>query len=457
MITAEEYVPEEVKLNEWAHASCDKYDYMAAAFCGATAGIIDILFVGAPGISDLGKITDEGFDTLVKKAASLCGWNPREGKEDSIASAIGYFERHFGVNYDQRSTADVDGVFDMAAKNHHFKSLSHAPDPIGLFFSILDQFTNKSSFLDNGQLIRVDTSSTDFRLEGGNFIAKLFCGFCNWLGHIMSDIAGSSGNRGQGDGRGSGLPAPFMELFGACDFGSFQVGNDRQNLATVMTRVFQKGYDFRFSVTTAIPVIMQDLMIRIFWVIRQHYFEGKPWGDCIPNSKHADLRIMLIVGCATLCLVDGTDAAIRGAMAGGNILVFILHLNYVAWFRLVMLVLKELIIRYGPQIKRALLNLVMNFMQGISLSEQKAICAFYDRMEKYDKKLDALFKEFVAEVEAEYKQFMENLNGTYNVALPTNVRADYSVKLAKDAGVKDSNIIHSNEELDDYIRNNRKF
>lgn len=117
------------------------------------------------------------------------------------------------MNYDQRSTADVDGMFDMAAKNHHFKSLSHAPDPIGLFFSILDQFTNKSSFLDNGRLIRVDTSATDFRLEGSNFIAKLFCGFCNWLGHIMSDIAGSSGNRGQGEGRGSGLPAPFMELW----------------------------------------------------------------------------------------------------------------------------------------------------------------------------------------------------------------------------------------------------
>lgn len=31
-----------------------------------------------------------------------------------------------------------------------------------------------------------------------------------------------------------------------------------------MTRVFQEGYDFRFSVTTAIPVIMQDLMIRVF-------------------------------------------------------------------------------------------------------------------------------------------------------------------------------------------------
>ena len=452
MITAEEYVPEEVKLNEWAHASCDKYDYMVAAFCGAMAGMIDILFVGAPGISDLGKITDAGVDTLVKKVASLYGWSPREGKEDSIASAIGFFERHFRVNYDQRSTADVGGMFNMAAKNHHFKSLSHAPDPIGLFFSILDQFTNKSSFLDNGRLIRVDTSATDFRLEGSNFIAKLFCGFCNWFGHIMSDIAGSSGNRGQGEGRGSGISAPFMELFGTCNFGSFQVGNDRQNLATVMTRVFQEGYDFRFSVTTAIPVIMQDLMIRVFWAIRQHYFEGKPWGDCIPNSKHADLRIMLIVGCATLCLVDGTDAAIRGAMAGGNILVFILHLNYVAWFRLVMLVLKELIIRYGPQIKCVLVNLAMAFMQSVSVSEQKAIQAFYERMEKYDKELDELFREFVEEVEAEYKQFKENLNGAYNVELALPARKGYSVKMAQDAGVEDNKIIQPKEELQDYVR-----
>lgn len=224
-----------------------------------------------------------------------------------------------------------------------------------------------------------------------------------------------------------------------------------------MTRVFQEGYDFRFSVATAIPVIMQDLMIRVFWAIRQHYFEGKPWGDCIPNSKHADLRIMLIVGCATLCLVDGTDAAIRGAMAGGNILVFILHLNYVAWFRLVMLVLKELIIRYGPQIKRVLANLIMAFMQSASVSEQKAIQAFYERMEKYDKELDALFKEFVAEVEEKHRQFKENLNGAYNVELPTNVRVDYCVKMAQDAGVEESKNMQPKEELQDYVRRRKLY
>lgn len=85
------------------------------------------------------------------------------------------------------------------------------------------------------------------------------------------------------------------------------------------------------------------------------------------------------------------------------------------------------------------------------MSEQKAIQAFYERMEKYDKELDELFREFVAEVEAEYKQFKENLNGAYNVELATNVRADYCVKMAQDAGVEDSKIMRSNRDLDHYM------
>ena len=451
MINENDYMPEQVKLNEWANATCDKYDYIAAAFCGAAAGFIDVVFVGAPGMSSLGNLADSATDELVKKAASLCGWKPRPGKEDSIASAIGFFERNFPVNYDQKSTADVGGAFKMAAKNHHFKSLSHSPDLIGLFFSILDQFMNTSSFISDGKIIRIDTSNVESPLQGTNLVSKLFSGFCNWLGHIMSDIAGSSGNRGQGQGRGSGIPAPFMELFGLCDFGSFQVGKDRQDLATVMTRVFQEGYDFRFSIATAIPVIIQDLMIRVFWVIRQHYMRKKPWSDCMPNSKHADLRIMLIVGNATLCLIDGTDAAIRGAMAGGNVMIFILHLNYAAWVRLVMLVLRELAIRFGPVIKQAIKDLMNSVLYISTPWEKQAIAEFYERLERYDYELERLFREFAIQVEKEYQTFMKNLNGSYNNLLPSNVRADYSIELAKDAGVTDANIMHNNKELDDYM------
>lgn len=53
---------------------------------------------------------------------------------------------------------------------------------------------------------------------------------------------------------------------------------------------------------------------------------------------------MLIVGDATLCLMDGADAAIR---SGGDALTFCLHLNLIAWYRLVTLVIREVCIRLG--------------------------------------------------------------------------------------------------------------
>ncbi|MCQ4978427.1 hypothetical protein NE583_10620, partial [Veillonella parvula] len=86
----------------------------------------------------------------------MSGWNPKARQENSIASAIGYFERNFKVNYDHRSSVDVDGAFKMGTINHHIKSLGHSPDPVGLFFSILDQFTNTASFVSEGKLIKVD-------------------------------------------------------------------------------------------------------------------------------------------------------------------------------------------------------------------------------------------------------------------------------------------------------------
>lgn len=176
---------------QWENDTCDKYDYLIAAFCGAVAGLVDVVFVGAPGLSKLGKMTDAATDDMVRKFAKMVGWDPTVGNESNVGSAIGYLERRYRVNYENASTKSVGGQFQMSTKNHHYKSLAHCPDIIGLFFSILDQFTNTASFLSDGKLIRVDTSGRNFELQGGNFVAKLFCGFCNWFGHIMSDIAGS--------------------------------------------------------------------------------------------------------------------------------------------------------------------------------------------------------------------------------------------------------------------------
>ena len=245
------------------------------------------------------------------------------------------------VNYDQRHTADVGNIFSMSVKNHHMMSLSHSPDIVGLFFSLLNQFTSTSSFIARGELVMIRTDT--FELQGGNFIAKLFCGIANWFGHIMSDIAGSTGSR-VGTGRGSGVVIPFYELFQFCKFGKFQVGQDRQDLATIAIRAFQQGYDFRFGLATAIPVIITDLSIRLIWSLRRHFQYGMSLNECIPTQKHDSLRVMLLFGNGTLCVMNGIDAGLR---SGGNFLAFFMRLNLIAWFRFVTLVLKEVCIRVG--------------------------------------------------------------------------------------------------------------
>ncbi|WP_353106486.1 hypothetical protein [Acetoanaerobium noterae] len=321
---------------------CDKYDYLIAVACGAIGGMVDIFLVGSPKDSVLTKWTDEQVDNSVKGFAKMVGWSPREGNESNVASAIGFLEKKFNVNYDQRHSGDVNNLFNMSTKNHHMMSLSHSPDIVGLFFSILNQFTSTSSFIADGKLITISTDN-QFELRGNNFISKLFCGIANWFGHLMSDIAGSSGSRGN-NGRGSGIVIPFYELFGFCKFGKFNVGKDKQDLATIATRAFQEGYDFRFGISLAIPVVITDLSIRLIWSLRRYFQYGKPLNECIPSKKHADLRVMLLFGNGTLCVMDGIDAGVR---SGGNFLLFFMRLNLIAWFRFITLVLKEMCIRLG--------------------------------------------------------------------------------------------------------------
>jgi hypothetical protein len=318
---------------------CDKYDYLIAAGCGVLGGVIDIFLVGSPKDSVIGRWTDDQVDSTVKSFAKFVGWSP--SKENSIASAIGYLEKKFRINYDQRHTVDVDGVFNMTTKNHHMMSLGHSPDIVGLFFSILNQFTNTSTFIADGKVISISTKSSE--LQGSNFISKLYCGIVNWFGHIMSDIAGSSGSRGQG-GRGTGVVIPFFELIQLCKFGKFNVGKDRQDLATIAIRTFQEGYDFRHGLAMSIPVIFTDLAIKFFWSVRHHYVDKRPLSECVPTARSEKLRIMLLVGSGTLCCLDGIAAGVK---SGGNWLVFFTQLNIIAWFRFIQLIMRELGIRFG--------------------------------------------------------------------------------------------------------------
>ena len=311
--------------------SCDKYDYMIAGTAGLLAGIVDVLFVGVPGKGGLTSFTDDMANKSVERFAKINGWKgPREGK-DSVASAIGFLERKYKVNYDHRHGGDVDGLFKMSTKNHHIKNLAHSPDLVGLFFSLLDQFTSTAHFVDEGRLISIDTDT--FELKGGNFLAKGFSGFVNWLGHLFSDLAGSSG----AIERGSGIPIPFFSLLQFMDFGEF--GQHKQTFAKVSVQVFEQGYDFRHGMALSIPVLIAELITRIGWVAKRKFYHEEPWSNCLPSASNPELRRMLLVAHGSLCLVDATDATLK---SGGDIIQFMLRSNIIAWARFGTLALKEL-------------------------------------------------------------------------------------------------------------------
>lgn len=435
---------------EWTEAKCDKYDYLMAAFSGAVSGVIDIFFVGAPGMSKLGALTDNAADNLVMKFAKMNGWSPRAGKEGSISSAIGFLEKKFPVNYDHNHTVAVDGAFKMSAANHHYKSLGHSPSIIGLFFSILDQFRGTSSFLSNGALITIKNESSRSLLQGHNLPAKVFSGFCNWLGHLISDLSGSSGGRGKGTGRGSGITIPFMELFQLCNFGKFQVGQDLNTLATVMTKVFQEGYDMRFGAAMAIPVFLNEMMIRAMWVVRQRFFKNKDWKDCVPSEKHADLRIMLIVGYATFCAIDGTDAALK---SGGNAVSFVLRLNIIGWARLIALVFKELRIRYGEKVMAALKSFLAEVGLLLTQAERQLLDEYQKRLEKLDLDLHLLLTQLIEALEHEYRLIYQALDDSLNETLSLEERANHSVTLARNCAVPEEKIMKNNDDLDKFFLN----
>lgn len=321
---------------------CDTYDYLTSVVCGAIGGIVDVFLVDLPQTSKLAALTDKQVDKAVMSFAKTQGWDG--GRSNSVKSAIGYLENGsaktgfsgFKVNYDQATSAATGGlVGNMSTKNHHMLSLAHSPSIVGLFFSILNQFTSTSTFVQNGSLI---TIGSDSLLLGSDLPSKLFCGIANWFGHIMSDVAGSSGAAG----RGSGIVIPFFELFGFCNFGSFKVGKYRNTLSQVAVKVFEEGYDFRFGLAMAIPVLITDLSIKLIWALRRHFEFGYPIEKCFPSSDNNELRTMLLVGHGTLCIVDAVHA---GIMSGGNAVIFFSRLNLIAWTRFIWLVIKEICIQ----------------------------------------------------------------------------------------------------------------
>ena len=240
---------------------CDKTDYILSACSGALCGVIDVFLVGKPGESPIGEITDKWFANRTEDFAKLCGWT---GDNGNLSSAVRHLEKKFKIPYDQNGIGDIaKGLLGLTPTNHHFKSLGHNPTILGLFFSILDQFTNTSHFVSEGELITFSKFDCDFHLEGKNIPSKLFCGFVNWFGHLISDISGSSSSKG----RGMGIPSPFWswtnDIITIKRKLNLPVGEFDKSINKLALDIYKQGYDARFQTAQAIPVFVNELLVRI--------------------------------------------------------------------------------------------------------------------------------------------------------------------------------------------------
>lgn len=151
----------------------------------------------------------------------------------------------------------------------------------------------------------------------------------NWLGHLISDMAGSSTSAQKGR-EGMGIPGLFMSLF------KYLASIPPFNL-TPLPRIVDELYrDERFDLRSelaaldqlgkqAIPVIAGDLLVRSFYFIRRLAQEYKEHGDwklinwknVIPFKNRTIVRMMTIES-GTFTAIDVADAAIRSAIKNGG-------------------------------------------------------------------------------------------------------------------------------------------
>lgn len=420
----------------------DKIDYMLAAGAGALAGVMDIFLVGKPNESPVGEITDQWFENRTKDFAKLTGWTG--GESHSLSSAVRHLENKFKIPYDQTGTGDAaKDVFGLTPTNHHFKSLGHNPSLLGLFYSILNQFQNTSAFVTGGELISLQKADEKFELMGHNIPSKLFAAFSNWMGHLISDLSGSSSSKG----RGMGIPSPLWtwtnSVIAIKSKLNIPVSTFDQSVNELAVKIFNQGYDVRFQAAQAIPVFVNEMLVRFLYSTRRmlHYFstlESECYSfevmwETVQPFTHPTVKRMLTVAHGTFCLVDLSDATIGGYSKGLGLfqpVEFFLRLNLVGVGRFT-------ISLYGEG-KRAITYQQVKKEQAFVMREKVIVEHYLEGLkilaDRYD---DQALIHFITDFTATdlYIEVFEK-----------------SVLLAQKRKVADENLLNNKKEIDQYFR-----
>lgn len=323
----------------------DGIDYAVAVGCGILTGLIDAFWVGEFSMASGREWGTGKVNSLVSSFAKSQGCS-----SDNLQGQVSFLEQKFGLPSDNLWSGK--GV-KINTWSHHLDDFAHHPTPVGLFFSILTQFTGKGYFQNwSGESFAFEV--VDDSLIGNDITSKLFAGTFNWFGHLMSDAAGSSGALTAGSS-GMGIPGPLVSTLKEL---SSLPGINRTEFPHLIKKYFVGDrMDLRAELGVlqqlgrqALPVLLNEVLVRGFYFIRRMIieykntgsFSGIDWNKTLPFKNRTIVRMMTIAS-GTFCAVDMADAGIRSAIkSGGNPTAFatnfLLRVNFVGVGRFVVAV-----------------------------------------------------------------------------------------------------------------------
>lgn len=188
-----------------------RLDYRIAAGSGLLTGLLSVFLEKSLSVEEAAKIGGKEADRIVVNAARVFGCNipsdkaifDKDGRCDTevLSKAIKFLEDKFPIPQDMLTPGFGGGL------QHHLRDFSHHPTILGLFFSILGQFTGTGYGTDtDGSFIKLPFPKD--ALIGKNVPEKVAIGTFNWLFHLVSDIDGSNQNAG----KGTGIPGPVLSM-----------------------------------------------------------------------------------------------------------------------------------------------------------------------------------------------------------------------------------------------------
>ena len=350
----------------------DKVDYAIAIASGILSGIVDSMLVGELSFEQANQWGNKQAEDIVLKVAKYQGYRGTE-----LSQAVQYLEGRFPIAADKATNAFGGGL------QHHLRDFSHHPTPAGLICSILTQFTGKVYGTDvNGAFMAVSLEEDGLALVGKNFAEKITFGVINWIFHMASDVAGSSGSVVKGSA-GTGLPGPILSLvkeLSALPFFENQDANGHKELSVYISKLFNgtllgewdengRLVPMKFDLRTemglgmqigkqAVPVVLNECIVRTFRLVRSlmrelsraevHSKEDLDkinWKSVIPFRNRLVDR-MLMISSMTFTIADTTDAAVHAAIDSYGDWVsfsgkFVSRFNYVGAGRAAIAIIKE--------------------------------------------------------------------------------------------------------------------